>query len=337
MNTFRVLSPDIQYTDGGLLELEVGAGQLHFDQYRWGETVSPESLQECQGLLVWHECQINPAYVKQLPNCRIIVRAGVGFDNVDLAAAAKQGIAVCNTPDYGTSEVADHALGLILALERRIVAYHQLLQQSPIDNFSHLPVAPGRRLRGQTLGLVGMGRIGTATAIRAKAFGLRVVIFDPYLPRGQEIAVGVERVETLQELARQSNILSVHTPLTAETQDMIDEEVLRTMPPDGLLINTARGGIVELDGVYQVLKEGHLRAAGLDVFPKEPPVPLPKILEALQQEEPWIRNRLIVTPHTAWYSVDSSQDLRRKSMETILLYLRDGILRNCVNAHLLPT
>ena len=163
----------------------------------------------------------------------------------------------------------------------------------------------------------------------------RVVIYDPYLPRGQEIAVGVERVESLEELCRQVNILSIHTPLTEETKGIINEKLLRLLPKDSILINTARGPILDLDGVYNVLKDGYLRAAAIDVFPTEPPDPMPRLLEALHNNETWLQHRLLVTPHTAWYSVDSALDLRRKSVETVLLYLKDDKLRNCVNAHLL--
>ncbi len=144
-----------------------------------GRRVLLKSLLDYSGLLVWHIANIDANYMDQLKSCRIIVRCGVGFDNVDLKAAAERGIAVCNTPDYGTSEVADHTIGMILSLERQFVSYHNFVQRDPFTNFSHLQVPPGRRLRGRSIGLVGMGRIGTATALRAKAFGLRVVIYDP--------------------------------------------------------------------------------------------------------------------------------------------------------------
>ena len=335
MSSYRVLSPDIQYTDGGIPEREVAANHLELDLLRWEEEVPAEKFADYSGLLVWHIANIDADYMDQLKSCRIIVRCGVGFDNVDLKAAAERGIAVCNTPDYGTSEVADHTIGMILSLERQFVSYHNFVQRDPFTNFSHLQVPPGRRLRGRSIGLVGMGRIGTATALRAKAFGLRVVIYDPHLPRGQEIAVGVERVESLEELCCQVNILSIHTPLTEETQGLINEKLLRLLPKDSILINTARGPILDLDGVYNVLKDGYLRAAAIDVFPTEPPDPMPRLLEALHNNETWLQHRLLVTPHTAWYSVDSALDLRRKSVETVLLYLKDNKLRNCVNAHLL--
>ena len=335
MNSFRVLSPDIQYTDGGLLEKEVATEHLQLDLFQWEEEVPAEELAQYFGLLVWHLATIDSSYIDQLISCRIIVRCGVGFDNVDLKAAAERGIAVCNTPDYGTSEVADHTIGMILSLERQFVSYHNLLKSDPFTNFSHLGVPPGRRLRGRSIGLLGMGRIGTATALRAKAFGMRVVIYDPYLPRGQEIAVGVERVESLEELCSQVSILSIHTPLTDATQGLINEKLLRLMPKNSILINTARGPILDLDGVYNVLKDGYLRAAAIDVFPTEPPNPIPRLLQALQNNETWLQQRLLVTPHTAWYSVDSALDLRRKSVETVLLYLKNNKLRNCVNAHFL--
>ena len=156
------------------------------------------------GLLVYHIAKIDDCYVDQLTNCRIIVRCGVGFDNVDLKAAACRGIAVCNTPDYGTSEIADHTIGMILSLERQFVSYHNLLQNDSFTNFSHLGAPPGRRLRGRSIGLVGMGRIGSATALRAKAFGMRVVIYDPYLPRDRKLRSELRGLRALKNYVARS-------------------------------------------------------------------------------------------------------------------------------------
>ena len=138
MSSFRVLSPDFQYTDGGIVEREVATSYLNLDLYQCHQEVSSESLSKYSGLLVYHIAKIDDCYMDQLTNCRIIVRCGVGFDNVDLKAAACRGIAVCNTPDYGTGEIADHTIGMILSLERQFVSYHNLLKNDPFINFSHL-------------------------------------------------------------------------------------------------------------------------------------------------------------------------------------------------------
>src|SRR5262249_24083792 len=157
-----------------------------------------ETWAACDAIVSWHEIKVDRALIAALKRCRIIVRAGVGFDQIDLEAAAESGIPVCNTPDYGTSEVADHAIGLMLGLRRGIVSYHQHLTADPTDGFDYSKAPLVRRLRGRVFGIIGLGRIGIATALRAKSFGMSVVAYDPYVSRGAEIAVGVERVETLE-------------------------------------------------------------------------------------------------------------------------------------------
>jgi phosphoglycerate dehydrogenase-like enzyme len=150
----------------------------------------------------------------------------------NLIAAAELGIPVCNTPDYGTNEVADHAIGLMLALKRGIVSYHQHLVG---------------RLRGRVFGVIGLGRIGIAAALRAKAFGMSVVAYDPLVSRGTEIAVGVERKESLEELLAIADVVSLHCPLTPETRGMMNARTLGTMRPEAILINTARSAIIDID------------------------------------------------------------------------------------------
>ena len=176
----------------------------------------PEQLiGDADALVVWHETLIDQPFIDRLQRCKVIVRAGVGFDHIDLEAAARAAIPVCNTPDYGTSEVADHALALLLALTRGITAYHEHLRLDPVGNYDFTRAPLVRRIRGTVMGIVGLGRIGTATALRAKAFGMRVIAFDPYLPSGTEIAVGVERVGSLEALLSASDVVSLHAPLTA--------------------------------------------------------------------------------------------------------------------------
>jgi phosphoglycerate dehydrogenase-like enzyme len=235
-----------------------------------------------------------------LENCRAIVRNGVGFDSVDVAAAARAGIPVCNVPDYGTEEVADHALALTLAL------YRQLF---PLDAEAKrlgwkIEVQPKmRRLRTQTFGIVGLGRIGTATALRAKAFGFRVVFFDPYVPSGTHKAVGVERVDSLAELLRLSDTVSIHCPLTAETRGLIGPAELALLKPTAFLVNTARGDIVQKAPLFAALREGRLAGAGLDVVEDEP----------LRTAEEAATPNLIVTCHAAFCSPEGMVEMRSTS------------------------
>jgi phosphoglycerate dehydrogenase-like enzyme len=189
-----------------------------------------------------------------------------------------------------------------------------------------------RRIRGTTLGIVGLGRIGTATALRAKAFGLEVVAYDPYVPRGQEIAVGVRRVESLQELLSIADAVSLHCPLTPETRNLIDESALAAMRPHAVLINTARGGIVDLEALRKALHENRIQCAALDVLPVEPPSENEPLIRDYMAQPEWLRGRLLLTPHAAWNSPESRRDARRLSTETMVAYLRNGKLRNLVNA-----
>src|SRR5262249_22878839 len=227
----------------------------------------PDEVLDAHALILWHGPIVTAPMIARMKNCRVIVRNGVGFDTVDIAAAAKAGIPVCNVPDYGTEEVADHAIALTLAL------YRQLF---PLDAEAKtlgwkINYAPKmRRLRTQTFGVIGLGRIGTAAALRAKALGLRVVFYDPYVPNGTHKAVGIERVGSLDEILKTADTISIHCPLNAEHRKMIGANQIAMMKPGSFLVNTARGDIVEKAPVFAALRSGPLAGAGLDVVENEP-------------------------------------------------------------------
>jgi D-3-phosphoglycerate dehydrogenase len=329
-----ILTPDAQYADDAVIERQVGGADIDFvvRRERDRKKIPDEVYANCDALLTWHELKVDQSLIDKLTRCRLIVRAGVGFDHIDLSAAGAAGIPVANTPDYGTSEVADHAIGLMLALLRSIPAYDRALQADPIGNYTLAVGRLTRRIRGTRMGIVGLGRIGTATAMRAKAFGLEILAYDPYLPRGQEIALGIGRVETLSDLLSACDIISIHAPLTPETHRLFGEAAFSVMRPNAVLINTARGAIVDLDALHEALKANRIAGAALDVLPEEPPPqPLPALLAAYHDQPDWLRGRLIVTPHSAWSSPESQHDARRLSAETAVAYLRGGALRNCVN------
>jgi phosphoglycerate dehydrogenase-like enzyme len=334
MARFRLLTPDAQYPDDAIIERRTAGSDVDWDIFRERDPgkLPAEALAAADALVVWHEMKVDAALLDRLGRCRIVVRAGVGFDHIDLEAAAERGLPVCNTPDYGTSEVADHAMALMLALRRGIVSYHQHLVASPQVGFDYKLAPLVARLRGRSFGIVGLGRIGIATAIRAKAFGMHVVAYDPLVSRGTEIAVGVERKESLAELLAASDVVSIHCPLTPETRGMINAETLRQMRREAILINTARGAIVDTDAVLVALREGTIAGAGLDVLPTEPPKADDPLTAAYAGKLDGLSgDRLIVTPHAAWSSPESVADARRLAVETAMLYLRDGKLRNLVN------
>ena len=331
---FTILTPDAQFADDAVIERQVGGADVDFEirRERDRKKIPDEAYARCDALLTWHELKVDQSVIDKLTRCRIIVRAGVGFDHIDLAAAGAAGIPVANTPDYGTSEVADHAMGLLLGLLRSIPAYDQALRADPVGGYTLEPGHLTRRIRGTTLGIVGLGRIGTATAMRAKAFGIEILAYDPYIPRGQEIALGITRVETLSDLLAASDAVSIHAPLTPETHKLFGEAALSMMRPNAVLINTARGAIVDLDALHDALQAGRIAGAALDVLPEEPPPqPQPALIAAYHEQPEWLRGRLILTPHAAWSSPESAADARRLSAETAVAYLRNGALRNCVN------
>jgi len=269
------------------------------------------------------------------PNVRALVRAGVGFDGLDIKAWGQHGTAVFNVPDYGTSEVADHAIGLMLALTRGVISYHDAIRADPAKWWSHGAAPVVRRLRDAVFGVIGLGRIGLGAATRARAFGMQIAFHDPYLPSGMEIAVGARRCSSLQELMTISDVISVHAPANEETRGLIGAEALAHAKPNLVLINTARGSIVDLDALYDALKAGRIGAAGLDVLPNEPADPSHPLIAAWRQGDDWIAGRLALTPHAAFYSPASLVDMRVKSVETVLRHLRTGDLANCVNTEFL--
>jgi phosphoglycerate dehydrogenase-like enzyme len=262
--------------------------------------------------------RVTEADFSRFPKLHAVCRMGVGYDVIDRRAAAERQVLVLNVPDYGTTEVADHALSLALALRRGLLLHHEAQRRQPPAAWSYVRDPLVRRMGVQTFGIVGLGRIGTAVALRAKAFGFRVVFFDPYLPNGVELGVGVGRARSLEDLLRVADVLSIHAPLTEETRGMIGTAELALLPKGAVVVNTARGPIVDIDALAGALKSGHLAGVGLDVVPVEPPVePVPELIRAYRAREPWAEGRLIITPHAAFFSPEAWDDTRRLSAETM--------------------
>ena len=292
--------------------------------------LSDEDCAAADGLMLFR-LWCSAADLARFPNLRAIVRMGVGYDRIDRAAAAARGILVCNVPDYGTREVADHAVTLALVLRRGVLLQHEAQRRTPHAPWQPIASPLVRRLDVQTFGILGLGRIGTAAALRARAFGFRVVFFDPHRPNGTELALGLGRARSLEELLRQSDVLSLHTPLTSETRGLIGARELALLPPGAVVVNTARGPVLDLDALAEALRSGHLAGAGLDVLPVEPPVePEPALLRAYRAREDWLEGRLVVTPHVAYHSPEAWDDIRRKSAETMAAALLSNAPQNVI-------
>jgi lactate dehydrogenase-like 2-hydroxyacid dehydrogenase len=330
----KILVPDAHLRDLDV-ERQVSGERLDYDVFDETEASAiPEAIwRSCDAILVWHRMKITPDVVSRLDRCRLIVRVGVGYDNVDVEACRRRGIPVSNVPNYGTTEVADHALALLLHLVRGLGSYETRLKADLSSGFVAENVPVVRRIRGAIFGAIGMGRIGTAIARRASAFDMKVIYFDPYLPEGHELGLGIERVNNLDALLERSDVVSVHVPLSEPTRNLlIGAAQLQRMKPGGILLNVARGGLVDLEAVYDALRSEHLAAAGVDVLPKEPPVPPPRLVAAWQANEPWLAGRFVVTPHAAFYSEAGYLDMRRFSAEILLDFLFRAHLRNNVNS-----
>src|SRR5690242_9119277 len=229
--------------------------------------------------MMYHSLPVTRKTIERLRRCKLIVRCGVGVDNVDHAFAATRGIPVANVPDYGTEDVADSAIGMMLTLSRGIHRANSALRDGR-GPWSYTQVAPLRRLRGSTIGIVGLGRIGTAAALRAKAIGMDVAFYDPYKPDGYDKALGVRRAQSLEELLAKSYVLSMHCPLTDETRNLINRRTLALLPRGAILINTARGEVVDTSLIPEAIASGKLSGAAIDVLPQEPPAPNDPLLLA---------------------------------------------------------
>ncbi len=265
------------------------------------------ACREADGLLVTY-AKVGKVALAAMPKLKIIVRTGVGYDSLDVSAATARKVMVANVPDYCISDLTEHTMALLLTWWRRIV---ELDRQVRTEGWGR-PVKPVYRLEGKTLGILGMGRMGQALAVRARGFGVRLLGYDPYVPATVFGALGVESVG-LEDLLRASDIVAIHSLLSAETRGTICERTLRLMKPSALIVNTARGGIIRTDDLVRALREGWIAGAALDVTDPEP-LPLDHPLRTLP--------RVLLTPHAAWYSEDAEPELRRRAARTIVQALR---------------
>jgi D-3-phosphoglycerate dehydrogenase len=308
--------PKVLYTDYDYHDIEL---ELALFRRQGIEVVAAQCRTEddviaagrgCFGALVQY-APITERVVAALPGLGIVSRIGAGYDTVDTEACARHGVWVSNSPDYGVGEVATHALGLALAALRNIVAHNRDIAAG---TWHYQSSGKLRRPREMTLGIVGLGRIGKRMAQISRDIFARVVAYDPYLIDG-DFPVFVERLPTLDALARAADVVSVHTPLTKETRGMIDAGFFAAMPAGGYVVNTARGAVVDVAALVAALDGGHLAAAGLDVLPVEP----------VPRDSPLVGHpRVVLTPHSAFYSVEAEQELRRKAAQNLATWLATG-------------
>lgn len=294
-------------------------------ELRSGQCKSEEEIIElAQGADAVLNCyaKMTARVIEKLSRCKIIARYGIGVDNVDLIAATRAGILVTNVPDYCVDEVSDHALALILALARQIVLADGAVREGRWDVVPHAGI---RRLRGQTLGVVGFGKIARVLASKVQPLGMKVLVYDPYLDPKLIARHGAEGVN-LDRLLAEADAVSIHVPLSPETRGLIGERELARMKPTAFLINTSRGGIVDEQALAEALKAGRIGGAALDVLSVEPP-PLDHPLRKLPN--------VILTPHLAFYSRESVIELQTKAAEEVARALRGEPPRSPVNREVL--
>jgi D-3-phosphoglycerate dehydrogenase len=268
----------------------------------------------------------NRTLLTALRKCRVIAGIGIGYDKTDLEAATELGIAVTNVPDYCLDEVSGLAIGDMLALGHRMLQIDRAVRERRIvftvDKAALDEIArPLFRMRDQTLGIVGLGKIGTVTALKAQGLGMRVIAYDPYVLGPVMESRGVKPVD-FETLLRESDFVSLHTPLTSETSKMFGYEQFKKMKPTAYFINTARGGCVDQPGLIQALREGVIAGAGIDVTVDEPISPDNPLLSM---------QNVILTGHSAWYSITSEVDLYRRPMTQVVQALNGELPEYTVN------
>lgn len=285
-----------------------------------------DRLARLDALMVWG-APLTTASISHLSRCRGVVRYGVGYEKIDLAALANAGIPFANNPDYGTEEVADHALAMILSLHRRLWE-HDASARHYTSGWQVHSLKPLSRSNRSNVGVVGVGRIGTAVVNRLKPFGFRILGYDPGQPPGHEKAVGYERVEHLEDILARSDVVTLHCPATDETRGMLNADRLSLFKPGAILVNTARGELLaDLSALEAALRSGYLAAAAIDTLAQEPPGQHP-LLSAWRNREDWLAGRLVITPHNAFYSDHAAIEMRVNAAKTVRLLLDQGQLRN---------
>ena len=272
---------------------------------------------DCDGMI----CQFAPItarVIQSLKRCKVIVRYAIGVDNIDLEAAERQGIYVCNVPDYSLDEVSNHAIALLLDCAKKLT---YLAGQVKQGHCSYTVVKPLYRMEGKTLGLVGFGRIPRLVAKKMAGFGLNIVAYDPMMDEQAAKQIGVTPVD-LDQLIRESDYISVHCPLTESTCHLFDRAAFAAMKPTAVFINTARGGVVKEADLIWALENGEIAMAGIDVMETEP-IPVDHPLLKL--------DNAVVTPHAAWYSEEAVKSLQKKAAQEVVRVLSGKPPKNPVN------
>ncbi len=286
---------------GGIAELSIAESQL---------TTEEDLLnfaRHCHALMVSAVEPVTRRVIEGMRQLRIVSRYGIGVDNVDVKAATERGVLVTNVPDYGLDEVADHAFTLMLAITRKLVVIDRSLKQGLWSEVQS-KIKPLNSPSSQVLGLLGFGNIAKRVALRAKPFGYKVIAYDPWVKRWEFSLLGVERVESLEELLRRSDVISIHVSLTEASRQMLGEKEVKLMKPSACIVNTSRGPVIDQRVLTRALQDGIIGGAALDVYETEP----------LPRDDPLRKlENVVLTPHISWYTEQSQERLQREVAKAV--------------------
>ena len=269
-------------------------------------------------IILFTAAKLTANVIKTLDNCRLIIRYGIGYDNVDTAAAKEKGIFVCNAPNYGVVDVAEHALMLMMATAKRTVRMHDMVRE---NRWSLDGIGAGQRLAGKTVGFVGFGKIARALCERTNALGMKPLVYDPYVSSEALKAFGATGV-TLDDLLKSADIVTLHLPLMESTKHMFNMELFKKMKRSAVLINTSRGAIVKEADLIDALEAGYLAGVGLDVFENESGGLDPRFLSL---------SNAVLTPHVAWNTGEATLAIHQEVTENVLRFIRGERPESIVN------
>ena len=315
---YKVVVTDYEYPDLDQERKVFGAIGVEFVAGQCKDEDAVIALARDADALLNQYVKLTPKVIEALENCKIIIRYGIGVDTINVPAATKAGIMVCNVPTYGIHEVSDHVVGLFFSSIRKIPAMSETVKKGRWNCNLGRPIY---RIHGKTLGLTGFGNIARMVVQKLAPWNLKVLGYDPFISESVFKSHGVEKT-SFEQLLKESDFVSAHVPHTAETFHMFSYERFKQMKRGAIFINTARGPLVDEDGLYRALQEGWLAGAALDVMEKEPPDPDHPLLSL---------PNVIITPHMAWYSEESAVDLQRMAAEEVARVLRGEEPLWCLN------
>ena len=302
---------------------------IEFEAFQLKFKPESEVVAKCSGaeVIVVNMVKMTESVLSQLKDCKLLIRHGIGYDNVDVKACTRYGIQFAYQPDYCKEDVAEHAISLILACGRKIVWSRKTLDISSKNNqwdFSNL--FPVYRLEGKTLGILGVGRIGSRVYEKVKSFGFKIIGCDPYLSEKRRVELEGIRWVDKETIFKESDFLTIHTPLNEETRHIVNAETLKLMKSTAYLINTARGGMIDENALATALKEKWIAGAAIDVFQVEPP----------PVDHPFFKlENIILTPHIGWASYEAGEVIRRRILEDIISWSEGKNAKYVINKEML--